>query len=392
MAHKRVSVVIVGASHAGLGVSHKLLRKVPEASITLINPSDEYYFNIATPRFLVKPESLSSSKYLYSIPESFCDYPAGSFTFIKGLVTKIDYSRKSVLVNTGENPPEKGAVTSVAFDYLVIASGSTTPATLGQGSMKLPFKSTAFEDTRKAINEAQKKLQNATRIVIGGGGPLGVELAGEMAEASGTAKVITLVSKADTLLEGATDVVQKTAESLLRRKNVEILKGVTVHQADQDPETKSWTVTLSTGQTITADEYISTTGVIPNNQFIPKIFLNRHGWIDVDDKLRVVGDGTSRSDTYAVGDITCHPYRLLSRVSLQGTIVTSNIAASIRGDTSLATYSAEAQKKMMVVPVGQSTGTGHIGGWTLWGCLVWYFKGRDFLTYKALEFLRREGE
>jgi NADH dehydrogenase FAD-containing subunit len=221
---------------------------------------------------------------------------------------------------------------------------------------------------------------------------LGVELAGELAETSGTAKVITLVSKADALLEGATDVVQKAAESLLRRKNVEILKGVTVHQADQDPETKSWTVTLSTGQTITADEYISTTGVIPNNQFIQKVFLNRHGWINVDDQLRVVGDGTSRSDTYAVGDITCHPYRLLSRVSLQGTIVASNIAASIRDDTSLATYSAEAQKKMMVVPVGQSTGTGHIGGWTLWGCLVWYFKGRDFLTYKASEFLRGEGE
>jgi NADH dehydrogenase FAD-containing subunit len=340
----------------------------------------------------VKPESLSSSKYLYSIPESFCDYPAGSFTFVKGLVTKIDYSRKSVLVNTGENPPKKGAATSVTFDYLVIASGSTTPATLGQGSMKLPFKATAFEDTRKAITEAQKKLQNATGIVIGGGGPLGVELAGELAETSGTAKVITLVSKADALLEGATDVVQKAAESLLRRKNVEILKGVTVHQADQDPETKSWTVTLSTGQTITADEYISTTGVIPNNQFIQKVFLNRHGWINVDDQLRVVGDGTSRSDTYAVGDITCHPYRLLSRVSLQGTIVASNIAASIRDDTSLATYSAEAQKKMMVVPVGQSTGTGHIGGWTLWGCLVWYFKGRDFLTYKASEFLRGEGE
>lgn len=392
MAPNRVSVVVIGASHAGLGVSHKLLQKAPKASITLINPSDEYYFNIATPRFLVKPESLPSSKYLYNILESFRDYPAGSFTLLKGLATKIDYSRKSVLVITGESPSKKGDATSVAFDYLVIASGSTTPATLGQGSMKLPFKVTAFEDTRKAISEAQKKLQNARRIVIGGGGPLGVELAGELAEASGSTKVITLVSKTEALLEGATNTVQKTAESLLRRKNVEILKDIAVRRVDQDPETKSWTITLSTGQIITADEYISTTGVIPNNQFIQKRFLNEDGWVNVDDQLRVVEDGTSRSDTYAVGDITCHPYRLLSRVSLQGTTVAVNIAASIRNDTRLATYSAEAQKKMMIVPVGQSTGTGHLDGWTVWGSLVWFFKGKDFLTYKAPKFLRGKGE
>lgn len=154
----------------------------------------------------------------------------------------------------------------------------------------------------------------------------------------------------------------------------------------------SWTVTLSTGQSITADEYISTTGVIPNNRFIQKSFLNQDGWVNVDDQLRVVEDGSSRSDTYAVGDITCHAYRLLSRVSLQAATVAANIAASIRNDTSLATYSAEAQKKMMVIPVGQSTGTGHLDRWTLWGCLVWFFKGKDFLTYKAPKFLLGKGE
>ncbi|KAJ5371015.1 uncharacterized protein N7496_007107 [Penicillium cataractarum] len=388
MASKRVSVVVIGASHAGLGVSHKLLRQAPEASVTLIDPSDEYYFNIATPRFLVKPGSLPSSKYLYDIRETFNDYPSRSFTFVRGLVRSIDYSKKSVSVTTGESSSTESNAISVAFDYLVIASGSTTPATLGQGSLKLPFKATAFEDTRKAISEAQAKLLKATRIVIGGGGPLGVELAGELAEAPGSVKNITLVSKTGSLLEGATETVQRTAESILRRKNVEILKDVTVDQVTQDPKTEIWTVTLSTGQTITADEYISTTGVIPNNEFIPKSFLNQDGWVNVDEQLRVVEYGNSRSDTYALGDITCHPYRLLSRVAVQATTVASNIAASVRKNTRIAKYSAKAQKMMMVVPVGQSTGTGHLGGWTLWGCLVWFFKGKDFLTYEAPKFLR----
>lgn len=72
---KCISVIVIGGSHAGLAVSQKLLRQTRKAAITLINPSDEYYFNIAAPRFLVMPNSLPSSKYIYSIPDAFRDYP-----------------------------------------------------------------------------------------------------------------------------------------------------------------------------------------------------------------------------------------------------------------------------------------------------------------------------
>ncbi|PIG69125.1 hypothetical protein AARAC_011697 [Aspergillus arachidicola] len=384
---QRISVIVIGGSHAGLAVSQKLLRQRPKAAITLISPLDEYYFNIAAPRFLVKPESLPPSKYLYSIPDAFRDYPAGSFTFVKGLVTKIDYTTKSVAVALPAGSSTAAAVSSYDFDYLVIASGSSTPATLGQEGVRLPFKATPFEDIRKAIYEAQVKLADAQRVVIGGAGPLGVEIAGELAEAPGSKKV-TLVSRPNVLLEGATVAVQRTAMSLLKRKNVDVLTGTTVEEAVYEPDTQTWKVKLSTGKTYTTDAYFATTGTVPNNEFIPKGCLNPQGWVNVDEQLRVVENGVSRTDTYAVGDITCHPYRLLSRVSLQGQTVASNIAAAIEQNSRIMTYSTEAQKKMMVVPVGQSTGTGHLGGWTMFGCLVWFFKGKDFLTYEAPKFLQ----
>lgn len=384
---KRISVIVIGGSHAGLAVSQKLLRQTSKAAITLISPSDEYYFNIAAPRFLVKPKSLPPSKYLYSIPDAFHDYPAGSFTFVKGLVTKIDYTTKSVAVALSAGSPAAPTASSYNFDYLVIASGSSTPATLGQEGVRLPFKATAFEDISKAIYEAQVKLAGAQRVVIGGAGPLGVEMAGELAEAPGSKKV-TLVSRPDVLLEGATAPMQRTAMSLLKWKNVDVLTGTTVEEAVYESHTQTWKIKLSTGKTYTADAYIATTGTVPNNEFIPKGCLSSQGWVNVDEQLRVVENGVSRNDTYAVGDITCHPYRLLSRVSLQGQTVASNIAAAIERNSRIMTYSAEAQKKMMVVPVGQSTGTGHLGGWTLFGCLVWFFKGKDFLTYEAPKFLR----
>ncbi|GLA43943.1 hypothetical protein AnigIFM63309_002040 [Aspergillus niger] len=383
---KPVSVIVIGGSHAGLAVSHKLLRQTPRAAITLINPSDEYYFNIAAPRFLVKPESLPPSKYLYSIPDAFREYPEGSFISVKGLVTKIDYSTKSVKVALSTTPSAT-MTSSFGFDYLVIASGSSTPATLGTAGVKLPFKATDFEETRKAIQEAQIKLSTAKTILVGGAGPLGVEIAGELAEARGPQQV-TLVSKTSVLLERATETVQRTALSLLERKNVVVLRNTSVEDATYEASTQTWKVKLSSGKTYIVDAYIATTGTVPNNDFIPKNCLNEQGWVNVDNQLRVVQDGASRNDTYAVGDITCLPYRLLSRVSLQGQTVASNIAAAIERRSPLMTYSAKAQKRMMVVPVGQSTGTGHIGRWTLFGCLVWWFKGKDFLTYEAPKFLR----
>ncbi|KAL2867591.1 NAD(P)/FAD-dependent oxidoreductase [Aspergillus lucknowensis] len=391
---KLVSVIVVGGSHAGLAVSQKLLRQTRRVKVTLINPSDEYYFNISAPRFLVKPESLPQSKYLYSIPDAFRDYPGDRFNFVKGLVTKIDYATKSVSVALDANSSATTTTptptaTSFRFDYLVIASGSTTPATLGQSGVRLPFKTTAFEDTRKAIHQAQETLSAAKTILIGGAGPLGVELAGELAEVAGP-KTITLVSRSSELLEGATAPVQRKALLLLRQRNVDVLTGASVLAAVHEAHTQTWKVKLSTGRTYTVDAYVATTGTTPNNTFIPKSFLNAQGWVNVDSQLRVLEDGISRSDTYALGDITCHPYRLLSRVPLQGETVAANIVEAIEKRGQVRTYSPEAQKKMMVVPVGQSTGAGHVGGWTLFGCLVWYFKGRDFLTYKAYSFLRGE--
>ncbi|OAA52142.1 Pyridine nucleotide-disulfide oxidoreductase, NAD-binding domain protein [Cordyceps fumosorosea ARSEF 2679] len=386
MAQRTVSVVVIGGSHAGLAVCQKLLRRTTRVHITLISPSQDYYFNIAAPRFLVKSNSLQQSSYLHSITDAFSEHSSDKFTFIRGVAVAIDDGKKTVSASVITD----SAVTTgntFGYDYLVIASGSTTPATLGQSGLKIPFKATAFEDTKAAIHEAQKKLAAADSIIIGGGGPLGVEMAGELAEAPGGKKII-LVSQTDALLVGATPTVQKRSLALLNQKNVHVILGSRVESAQYSADAKVWSVKLASGRTITADQYIASTGVVPNNDFIPKRFLNAGGWVNVDDQLRVLQQDKPCSNIYALGDITMHADRLLSRVSIQGDVVAANIVAGMMEQEGARTYLAEAQRKMMVVPVGQSTGTGHFGGWTLMGCLVWYFKGKDFLVYEAPKFLR----
>jgi NADH dehydrogenase FAD-containing subunit len=378
VALKRVSVVVIGGSSAGLGVSHGLLRQVPNVRVTLINPSNEYYFNLASPRIIAKPNSLPTSKYLYSITDAFKKYPNTSFNFIRGMVTGIDTENQTVTISTAS---------SVPFDYLVIASGSTTPASIGQSGLKIPFKTSGFEDISTTIKEAQEAIRRARSVIVGGGGPLGIEVSAELGELSDVKKEVTLISATDLLLPGVKDSVRKRAESLLKSIGVTVIKSTMVEQITQDLTSKQWTVRLSNGETMTADAYISATGVLPNNQFIPPSFLDERGWVNVDEFFQVKEGGTSKSTIYAIGDITSHPYRLLSRIPKQVETVLANIKTSITQQGSLVSYFAEAQKKMMVVPVGDSTGTGQFGNWTLPGFIVWYFKGKDFLTYKAPGYL-----
>ena len=384
MALKRVSVVVIGGSSAGLGVSHGLLRQVPNVRVTLINPSNEFYFNLASPRIIAKPNSLSSSKYLYSITDAFNSYPKASFNFIKGMVTGINTENQTVAVSKDASslstPP-------VPFDYLVIASGSTTPASIGKSGLKVPFKTGGFEDVSTAIREAQEAIKCARSVIVGGGGPLGVEVAAELIEVACPKKEVTLISATDLLLPGAKESVRTTAETLLTRKGVEVIKSTQIEQVDQDPISKKWVIRLSNGEILTADAYISATGLLPNNQFIPPSFLNAQGWVNVDEFFQMKEGKTSKSNMYAIGDITSHPYRLLSRIPKQVETVLANMKTSITKQGALVSYSAEAQRRMMVVPVGDCAGTGQFGNWTLPGLIVWYFKGKDFLTYKAPAYL-----
>lgn len=72
-------------------------------------------------------------------------------------------------------------------------------------------------------------------------------------------------------------------------------------------------------------------------------------------------------------------------------MVVSNLQAEITQAGQEVTYKPEGQRLMMIVPVGRSTGTGKYGDSAVWGCLVSYFRGRDYLTSKAPSFVEGRG-
>ncbi|KAJ5769674.1 FAD-dependent pyridine nucleotide-disulfide oxidoreductase [Penicillium odoratum] len=373
----RKNVLIVGASHAGLGVANGLLKtNSDKIKVVLINPSEKHYFNIAAPRILAKPEFFQPTQYLLSIESSFERYSKESFQFIKGKVTGIDTTLKSVNISSLQS--------ALSYDYLVIASGSTTASSL-QGE-PAPFKSLNDDgDVETSIRSIQNVISKATSIVVGGAGPVGVEFAGELAEAfkKKPEASITLISATKHVLPILKEGGSLMAEQVLAKMGVKVLTArKVVNAARKNSGNKTqWVINLNSGEQLEADVYISTIGVVPNNQFLPQAFLSADGWVKVDDKLRVPG-GSDDDSIYALGDITTQPLRTAIKVTEQVPVVVTNLKAAILGQGKFTTYSSKGSL-MMIVPIGESKGTGQMFGWKPWGFLVSKIKGKDFFVSKA---------
>lgn len=370
----KTKIVIIGGSYTGIGLGKALLKSIPNIKIVIINPSDKFFFNIASPRILAKPKAFQTDQYLIPIADAFADSPSGNFEFIQGRAIDIDPTSKTVTVsNRGD----------ISFDYLVIASGSSTPSSIGNASTLAPFKPTGDNNLEASIKAAQHELSIAKTVVIGGAGAVGVEFAGELAEAlKGKNARITLVSATWHVLPNLKKAASKKAEMILAGKGVTLRRSCKVVKAVRDDTSKKWTVTLDDGKTMETDAYVSTTGVIPNNQFIPAQFLDNKGWVDVDGEMRVKGS----SSIYAIGDITRHSARLLLKAQEQIPVVSSNLKNDILGQSKRKKYGPD-DKLMMIVPVGSTSGTGQMFGMVPWGKMVAMVKGKDFFVSKARDMI-----
>ncbi|KAJ5088659.1 FAD-dependent pyridine nucleotide-disulfide oxidoreductase [Penicillium angulare] len=374
-----INIVIIGASAVGNTAAHALLEDAQRlnAKITLINPSKTFFWNIAAPRIVAKPNAFRADEYLLPIEKSFAKYPATSFEFILGTATAIDTSSKTVSVT-----PADGEAKTLSFDHLLIASGATTPSTTGETTgFSIPFKPSGRDDLKELIEAAQKKTTSAKNIVIGGAGPIGVELAGELAEAVDQGVSITLVSATDRVLHTLKSSASSAAEDQLKKKNVKVLTSTRVIGVESSGD--SWVVSLDSGEKLTTDLYIPTTGSIPNNAFIPESFLGPDGWVKVDKQLRVQpADGSSSLPIYAAGDITNNSMRLGMKAVEQARIAANNIKVDVLHSGERKSYH-QGDSVMMVVPIGEAGGTGQVFGFVPFSFMVRMIKSKDFFVPKA---------
>ncbi|CCE04652.1 nitrite reductase (NAD(P)H), large subunit [Bradyrhizobium sp. STM 3843] len=241
-------------------------------------------------------------------------------------VTEIDVGRRELKIENDE---------SIAFSKLVLATGSL-PIRLNVPGVELAGVHT-FRDSRDAdillALAAQKK-----RVVVVGGGLLGLEAAYGLARAGAP---VTLVHLMDRLMERQLDPpAAALLKSLVERKGIEVLLNANTARIDGDGKVEA--VELADGRRIAAEAVIFAAGIRPNIALAKEGGLAVNRGIVIDDQMQ-----SSAPDIFALGECaehrgTCYGLvepaheqaRVLARhlagatASYQGSVVATNLKVS----------------------------------------------------------------
>lgn len=165
------TVVVVGGGYGGVNVA-KSLDEV--ADVVLIEPKDAFVHNVAALRALADPSWL---------PKIFLPYDG---LLARGRVVR----DRAVKVEAGRVTLASGG--ELAADYIVLATGSD-----------YPFPAKSDVDSTSAAHDkfraAHAALGAASRVLLVGAGPVGIELAGEI-KAVWPDKHVTLLDAAGDVL------------------------------------------------------------------------------------------------------------------------------------------------------------------------------------------------
>ncbi|MGB0391177.1 MAG: NAD(P)/FAD-dependent oxidoreductase [Salibacteraceae bacterium] len=233
-------VVIVGAGFAGLKLAQSLSQKYFQ--VILIDKNNYHQFQ---PLFYqVATSGLEPSSISFPIRRVFSKISHVHFRVAE--VQKVDY--KSKVLETAQG--------AVDYDYLVLSAGATTNFFGNKNLEKyaIPMKSLSealflrnriLDNYEKALNTGSTDEQEALmNIVIAGGGPTGVELAGAIAEMRAfvlpkdyptldfSKMQITLLEGSPRLLNGMSEFAGKNALKYLEDLNVNVALNTLVEDFD----------------------------------------------------------------------------------------------------------------------------------------------------------------
>ncbi|UPK33441.1 FAD-dependent oxidoreductase [Bradyrhizobium sp. 186] len=241
-------------------------------------------------------------------------------------VTEIDTGRRELKIEGEE---------SVEYSKLVLATGST-PLRLNVPGADLAGVHT-FRDTRD-VDLLLTLAAGKKRVVVVGGGLLGLEAAYGLAKAGAP---VTLLHLMDRLMERQLDAsAADLLKTLVERKGIRILLNASTARIHGEGHVEA--VELADGPRIEADAVIFAAGIRPNIALAKDAGIAVNRGIVVNDVMQ-----TASPDTYALGECaehrgTCYGLvepayeqaRVLARhlagrpASYQGSVVSTNLKVS----------------------------------------------------------------
>ena len=326
-------VVVVGAGFGGVSATDELAKE--GFRVTLL---DHYPYNTFQPLlYQVATGGLNPGDVTYSLRYFAARHD--DVRFRRAEVVGIDHDQREVICGDGVR---------VGFDYLIIGNGITTNHFGISGAAKytmsmytraeaLRVRDTIFGSLEIIAGRSDSNSSGFTVVVVGGG-PTGVEMAGQLAELKtetipstypelNPARVhVVLVEMTEHLLAPFDDSLRQYALRELIKRGVDVRLKTAISEVEADR------VDFKDGSSMPVDLVIWAAGVSGDPQLkdwgLP---IGRAGRIEINDDTRVVGE----ERIFAIGDgsvIVNSPLPQLAQPAIQmGKFAARQIARLHRG-------------------------------------------------------------
>ncbi|WVW82068.1 hypothetical protein I302_104073 [Kwoniella bestiolae CBS 10118] len=409
------NIVIVGASSAGQQLANYLSPSLPTTHrIILIDALDYAFWPIASLRAAVVPGW-----------EKRITVPLSQETvFPKNSNHKLVVPNKVVELKENSIVLEKlfEGSNEVPFFKCILSTGAQQPS-----PMRPPADSSK-QGYHDVLIKTQGEIKQAQKIVIIGGGAVGLEMAGEI-RANYPDKSITIVHSLSSVLHPqatAPDPKGKahsysspptlpklsvTLEKLLADSKIDLILNDKVEIPAEQTSAEDWSgsfglqdgvkkVKLQSGKTLEADYVFVSIGNKPNVGLVQQADKDAliSGMVGVDEYLRVTSENSQSPLTknyYAIGDCCSTPgWKTYMGADYDAKGCSVNIINEIKGKA-LKKYVRPSLAAMMI-PLGPEKGSGTLtfpvaGTWQVPGGMVRAAKGGNLLL-SQLFYPRFKGE
>lgn len=296
-------IVIIGNGVAGVSAAEEISSHNKEVKIIMITdePSEAYYRPMLSE--YISEEEIPKRFFLHS-KEWYQEMNIELLCNIK--VTKIDIKSKEVFLDNMDK---------LSYDRLILSTGSHNFIPPINGPQKENIKSLR---TLEDANDIKKIVQKSKRIVILGGGLLGLELGWQLTKLNCEVTVVEMMNRL--LPKQLDEEASRIFEKNILKTGIKIMKNAKTKEILG--ESTATAVVLDNGSTIFCDLILYSIGVRANTQLADSAGLKINRGIIVNEYMQ-----TENPDIFAAGDCAEYEninYAIWPEAMLQGKIAGKN--------------------------------------------------------------------
>jgi apoptosis-inducing factor 2 len=376
-------IVIVGAGFAGITALQRLaasLNPGDSTEVVILERSSFFYQVVGAPRAYVD-ENYEKNMFIpfdKSIPAN----AQGFVRFVRAVVTAITPTQVTYApVNADDEIASE--TQSLAFDYLILAMGSAYTAPIRPDPNDF-----SRARTEQKLREVRDHIAGAQNILVVGGGFVGCEVAGDIADHYPT-KHVTLLASRNHLVpnDKVNDKLRvKTLEGLQELK-VKVVLGERLLERPSGNVLEKRSFTTDKGTVIEADIMLLCAGYSPCSELVKVMdasLLDADGHIRVNDKLEL--DDPKYSHIFAIGDVGNHPTpKLAVCAGSQAKHLASELVAVVRKKQTCVTKPfPRGDSVLLFLSLGSNGGVSQVPlfgyDWVAGNFITRMFKAKDMMA------------